>query len=339
MKSLVYITAYATTPEKQRLLLKCIRAVKSFKMDIMVVSHAPLPEHIIKETDFYIYDKDNRFNKIWGTIVWKQLNNIRINRYVGYSHQYPIIRLLRNAFHLAKGNSYDFCWGTDFDNIYSEEDIQKLIKLQERMVLEDKKFILFYPKEASWKINDTVFTGEFYDLFIMGGYVNAWVDMFDAYFPMTLEEYNTFVLEHKANEPQSLEYYIYDALRYRQTDVLQIDGYIKDYLTSSSINTSSLVNMSVMVLPANNGKHYLCINHDATTESLVKVYINGELLEEHMLSGTSMERSFRLIELQTSCDISVTVFQENVMVDTHNINYRTEDAHIYEKSGSIIITT
>lgn len=336
MKSLCYITAYATTKEKQDLLLRCIKSMRLLENDVMVVSHAPLPEHIINEIDYYVYDKENRFNKISGTIVWKQINNIRIERYIGHAHQFPITRLIRSAFHVARAHGYEFVWGTDFDCVYSEADIQKLKDLKHRMVEENKKFILFHPKDAAWKLDDDIITGQFYDLYIMAGYVDAWIDVFDTYFPKTVEEFDKLVLVDKIDSPQCFEHYVFDALVNNHHNVLTIDGYIRDYLSSSEINVSALQPASAIILPSNDGYDYLYIYYDEPAICSCKVYINNMLSLECDVSGKTLEDNIKLIRLDMDCEVRVDVYQHGDLIHKYNFEYSKSAADQYKTLGKII---
>lgn len=338
MKSIVFITAYAPTKEKQELLFNCIKSVKALNMDIVVASHASIPEYILREVDYFIYDKDNRFNLSGGTSIWKNAYNIHVERYALYSHQFPIVQLIRSILYLAKGYEYDFFFGTDFDNIFSEEDIQKLINLKEQMILENKKFIFFYPPDASWEINNVKLFGKYYDLYVVGGYVNDFLKIFDNYFPKSLDAYNEFVCKTMINKPQCFEYYFYDAFHRYKDDTLIIEEYVEDYLKSSSINNSGLLNTFSMILPSTNDSHCLYVNNDNINKYRFKVYFDNKLKYEFNLMGFPIANSFKVIPIYSESHIRVEVYDDTVLIDTHDMTYKKEYSEKYATLGKITIS-
>lgn len=58
-KKIVLIQSHCNTEEKRLYLLDNIRKLKTFDVDVLLFSHIPLPENIISEVDFFIYDKSN----------------------------------------------------------------------------------------------------------------------------------------------------------------------------------------------------------------------------------------------------------------------------------------
>lgn len=344
MKSLVFIPAYAKTEIKRNILRRCIAACKSFGMDIMLTSHSPLPEDIITSVEYYIYDSDNRFGQTPGTYVWKSVGNVTTYIKSKGSHEYPIIRLLRNGLHLAKVNKYDVMIGLDFDNILSEQDIKKILELKDRMIQENKEFVFFYPPEATWVVDGKDVTGIYYDLYVTIAKLDSYLNTFDAYFPHTLEDYNLNFGRTEPNRPQCFEHYMYDAFKTKRGNTIIIEDYVKNYLNTSSINESQHTTNVYLILPGNDGKDYLYISNDTKFRQLFKVFINttsNNILynKEYELHATTVTESFKLIELKEDCNIKILVFQDNSIIDEHELHYEQHRRDEYTSNGKVEIKT
>jgi hypothetical protein len=338
MKSLFIIAAYTPTIDKQKLLAECVQAIREAgtNFDIMITAHSPISSDIIDMVDYYVYDKDNRFSRGNSMILWKQAHGVTVNRYVKKSHEYPIIRLVRNAFHLAKVNEYEFFFGTDFDNIFSKEDIKKLLVLKSRMIEENKSLIFFYPSNAVWTVDDVPLYGIYYDMGIHGGLVSEFLDGVESYFPKTLEEYNEKLGYVIPGRPQALEHYFYDAFKEKQHNVLTIEGTVKQYVTGSQMNKSGFMSTIVMILPGDNGKHYLYVTNDNIEAYEFVIFFNGIHRDTYELqSKTNIADSFRVIELTENCFIRAVVYKDKQYVTEYTLQFNIDDTTKYDGTGLI----
>lgn len=338
MKSLLIIPAYAPTVDKQEILVTCIRKLREAtdEFDILVSSHGPLPEDIIRSVDFYVYDTDNRFSNGGGSIYSTELPGAVVLRFAKYTHEYPLIRLLRNGFAIAKANDYDFFYFTDFDNFYDKEDFQKVINLRNQMMEEKKKFIFFKPHSAGWIVDHIPLYNIYYDLFISGGLVNEYYEIFDQYFPKTLESYNDKLGYIKPGRPQCLEHYFYDAFRHKRHESLIVEEYVKDFVPNSEINKSGLLSTLCMILPDNNGNHYVYIANHNTEPYVFVVYMNDINVGTYALNLTTNSfTSGHLIDLKENCTIRVEVYKNDSYITTHTLTFDTENVDQYKEVGLI----
>jgi len=337
MKSLLFIKAYAKTEDKRNILRKCIESCKLLGFDIALTSHSVLPEDIVNSVQYYVYDFDNRFNNGEHHLTWKRIDNITVNRRAQRSHEFPIIKLIRNVLCLAKANGYEFVYGTDFDNIYHPDDIKKLLELKERMIREEKDFIFFHPSHASWTLDGEPLVGIYYDMYVYGGRLDKFFEIFDSYFPKTLEEYNKVMAYMEKGKPQLFEYYFYDAFKQRKRNTVIVDSYVKDYLDKSSINESNINshNTVVEILPSNSRGHFLHISNEGINDYVFDVYINNNKVVTHVLSAKELSSSFVVIELVEECDVRVDILENNILVETHNLPYRKDKHPEYARLGNI----
>lgn len=334
MKSLIYITAYAKTEDKRNILRECIKSCKKLNMDILISSHAPLPEDIIQMVDYYVYDADNRFNNGSQHILWRSHNNVTAYKFLKYSYEFTIIKLIRNALYLAKANGYDLVLGTDFDNIFSDEDIEKLKSLKQQMIDEDKDFIFFHPEHAYWILDGEPLYGIYYDLYVTCAKLDKFFDTFDSYFPKTIEEYNKTMAYVDKNKPQCLEYYFYDAFKHKKRNAIIINQYIKEYLSSSQINISNIESHRevILLIPDDKGNNYLYTENTNKAPRTFKIRI-GDVEAEHTLSDNT--ESFRVIKLTNDCTIEVAVYDNGTLIDTTVLEYQQDRHHEYQLNGRI----
>lgn len=336
-KSLVFITAYAPTEDKRQLLRECIQSCKLLNMDVLVSSHTPLPEDIINMVEYYVYDADNRFNIAPQSTVWKSKDNVTVFETVQYAHEFPILKLIRNALYMAKANQYEFVLGVDFDNIFSPQDIQKILALKNTMALENKELIFFHPENASYNINGNNVYGIFYDMYIYGGKLNTLFDTFDAYFPKTIEEYNKNMAYVEPNKPQSFEYYFYDAYKSKKRNTVLVNAYVKEYFPTSKINQSTLKSHKSVakILASDTGQHYLYIVNENLHEYTFRVSMQNKPTTDYKLRGRSVADSFAVIELSEACDIHVDIIHDSRSIDAHYLQYNPEHHNIYAAAGSV----
>lgn len=334
--SITIIDTYAPTVDKQRVLIQCIDACKKLNTDILLVSHCTLPEHIISMVDYYIFDRDNRFNNT-NAFAWKCVGNLTVNLNIRYSHEFPIIKSMRNAFSLAHGLGYEFFYFTEFDHIFSESDIERIKKLREDAYETDKDFIFFGPSDAVWIINGIEKYGIYYETSFFAGKVTPFITKFNRYFPGTLEEYNSSLALMVDETPGCLEHLFYDAFHTELDKSIVIQNYVKEYFHDSRTNVSSYKSTTCKVLPANDGKHYLYVSNDNTNQLLFKVYFNDIEVNRFPLINNSPAESFTLLELLYDTEIRVDVYENDTLIHTHTEDYNMNNFDRFVTNGSVHI--
>ena len=334
-KHITIIDTYAPTEDKQNLLVSCIESCKKLNTDILLVSHCTLPEHIVSMVDYYIFDKDNRFN-VSNTFAWKVVNNVTVNLRINQSHEFPIIKSMRNAFSLAHALKYEYFYFTEFDFLFSDNDIEKLKSLQNELQQTNKNFVFMKPDDASWIMNDVQLYGIYYETSFFAGRVEPLLQRFNEYFPFTIEEYNSSLALMLNGKPGCLEHLFYDAFHGKTDESIIIPQYVKEYLSESKTNTSSFKSTTSLILPSNIGKNYLYISNDNAEEMLFRVYMNDVEVEQHNLINASVAQSFRLVELQDTAKIRVDVYSNNKLINVHNVEYDVNFAD-YSNNGTVEI--
>lgn len=124
MKDIILIGDYSNTAEKKDLLFKLVDFFKKNQKEVMVSSHVIPDEIIMRKSDYFIYDKENK------VLTDKQ--------YIGYSSfgcdflelnsKLParqntflaVMRILFNGFTLAKTLGYDVVHYVEYDSSISD---------------------------------------------------------------------------------------------------------------------------------------------------------------------------------------------------------------------------
>jgi len=144
MKNVFIISCYVNTEEKKKVLINYINKIKKMsEYDILLVSHIPMSEDIVKLVNYFIYDSDNFLLPIEKTpITWIVYNNLKIN-ILSCRHGYAFIKNVHNALTFAKSLGYNNFIFSDYDNILGDEDINKIENIPNLLNENNKKVFVF----------------------------------------------------------------------------------------------------------------------------------------------------------------------------------------------------
>jgi hypothetical protein len=144
MKNIAIISCYADSPYKKSILLDYIRQFKKLSnTDILLVSHIPLPEHILNEINYFIYDSDNFLLPLQNTPVsWFVYNKLKIN-ILSCRHGFAFMKNVNNALKFVKSLGYDKFIFSDYDNILNDEDLFKISNIPQLLDQHGKKMFVF----------------------------------------------------------------------------------------------------------------------------------------------------------------------------------------------------
>lgn len=320
-KNIFIIDVYATTSVKLDMLRECIQSVKAIGCPIMVVSHCVIPTDIIKSVDYYLYDADNTFNNN-NVFSFSKINGIEVRQNITESHEYPIIRAMRLSINAAKNLGYEQFYFSEFDHKYSEKGVQQLINLEQKMLLEEKDFVFFYPANAVF--GEVV--GQYYESCLFLGNIGKFLDKFDSYFPHSLEEYNN---SFTVRFPNCLEHFFYEC--FKDTNSVIVPEYAKHHFYDSNINVSSYQNIRYKILLDENNRAYLVVyNNDIVS------YDFDIIVDDTPLDRVTLISSFHVLPLDKTCKIKVTAYKGSDEINSENVYYNHEDRNQYSKNGVIV---
>lgn len=123
-KKIVLVQSHCNTEEKKTYLLENIKKLKTFDVDVLLFSHIPLPENIISEVDFFIYDKSNpiltegRLHNYW----WAN-DSIKLESTLP-DYGWTVFNQMIKSYDLIHRMDYEyvfiFCYDTIIDDVIVE---------------------------------------------------------------------------------------------------------------------------------------------------------------------------------------------------------------------------
>jgi SAM-dependent methyltransferase len=121
------IDAWPDNESKENDLLKLIKILKTFNIDILLCTHFPIKPEIQKMVDYYIYDKknplllSNEFEEYSvGSGRWTDNYNYNVSNSYEFHHDYSIWETMRNGFNFAKYLNKKYIHFLEYDNIPNE---------------------------------------------------------------------------------------------------------------------------------------------------------------------------------------------------------------------------
>jgi len=320
-KKIHIVDAYATTVDKVEILRKCIESIKKMGGDIMLVSHCSFPQDIINSVKYHIYDADNTFN-INNVFGFRINGDIEINRNIPKSHEFTIVRAIRLAMVMAQRLKYEFFQFTEFDHIYSDEDVMKIYELDQKIKTENKDFLFFKPPTARFG----EITNKFYETCFFMGNIEKFINKFNSFFPETVEEYND---QFASGFPNNLEYFFFQM--FGDDNTLLIEDYVKSYFKSSEINLSSWSSSEIGILMDDEDIAYLVIVNNNHIEYKYEININKKIKE------VTLNSSHDITKLYESGTILIKIISNGQIIDIKKIMYDRNNHEEYKKLGSIKI--
>ena len=304
------IDTYPSNNIKRDELKKCISAIKSLNIDILVTSHLPLELEIQEMADYFIYDKNNPLVKEH-TKLWSFQDHFYFEIYYDY-HAPAICLSMFNGFNFAKLHKYDFVVYLSSDYIFSDIDLDKMKSLLSRCESEKKKGFVFNPQD--WQVtrcSDGESGNYLWETAMFGFDVETFLEFFNP--PSTLYEYNQLECVEK-----SLEIIFYHKMIHLKEDLVVIpfssDGYFLDSLVNMSSKTSFVCEL---IRNKSNPETFIFIfsSHSRAYDSLVKIYLsNTPIFEQHFPAETWYYNQFNI----TNQELRVEVYQENELIKLKN---------------------
>lgn len=118
------IDAWPNNESKENDLLKLIKVLKTFNIDILLCTHFPIKPEIQKMVDYYIYDKknplltSNEFEKYSvSSGRWTDTFDYNVSNKYEFHHDYAIWETMRNGFNFAKFLNKKYIHFFEYDNI------------------------------------------------------------------------------------------------------------------------------------------------------------------------------------------------------------------------------
>ena len=183
MKFCTIIGCWVDDIRKEKMLLSSINSAKKLGYPIILVSHKEVNEHVLKEVDYFIYDKNNpiltedryeEFKLDDSRWIDNDIFRIEVNP-ARFHHDYAVWTSWRNSFNFAKSLGFTKCLYLEYDCEIDSEQVKKTFidSLKEND-------IVYYDENKS-------ITGETCNTFIFSGYLYYLCKITESY--KSIEEY------------------------------------------------------------------------------------------------------------------------------------------------------
>lgn len=323
MKTIFIIDTYADNIQKEEILKKCIESIKPLGYDILITTHKQVSDKISNLVDYVLFDKDNRLNEInfyTGYIQYFPHLNFDIELYTTpdmgvKSHEFPIIKSIRNALSFANGVGYTQFIFSEFDSIFSKTDLNKITN----MVAEMK-----YKKFSVLKNGD-----DGYDTIFFMGNTSFFLEKFNTFFPETIEEYNKdFTYQY----PYRLEIFMYQMLMNDITLGNVINTKFSEYFDSHNKNLFRIGNYNAYIIPDQNKEYHVCVQNSNDVECEVEVFIdNISVYKDKLVSIIKNAYILKAIDTNITC---IFKDKENILKQIKLVFDKNVD---YSKTGKLIL--
>lgn len=283
MRKIIIISSYPNTPERESVLVDCIKAVSNKGYDIMVTSHYPISVDIQKMVNYSLYDSDNSHSSYEDSpLSWVGNEHLKFTTRIN-GHALAICRSMANSFAVAEIQKYDYFVFMEADNIISESDFNKLESLREDIVNQDKKMFFF---KLNWynEYNGDVAQ---YDTLIFGGKI----DWFNKHMTLPLNQ-----LEWKNwTVNKILERDFYSKLGQYESDFIIPSDIAANYFTDSVINKNTLVNVCEVAVDERNGNYVLFLVNFCNKDISYDINGNNLILRPNMWWWSTLNGDVNII--------------------------------------------
>lgn len=132
-KSIVIIDCFVHSKNVEEKLRNCIKNLKRYKQDVLLISNKVISEDVLELVDYYVYDKENRLfsDKIYSAdpiTLYKIYDDIEIYEVLSgvQRHGLSVMRNLFKAIKIAKEYGYTHFHRVEVDDIMGEISLDNI---------------------------------------------------------------------------------------------------------------------------------------------------------------------------------------------------------------------
>ena len=118
------IDSWPDDDSKENDLINLIKQLKAYNIEILLTGHYAIKPEIQKMVDYYIYDKNNpvlfydEFRDYGvNSARWTNIDDVTVNNYYPYHHDYAIWETMRNAFNFCNYLGKKYIHFMEYDNL------------------------------------------------------------------------------------------------------------------------------------------------------------------------------------------------------------------------------
>jgi hypothetical protein len=239
MKEIVIVSCYPNSEYKEHLLNECVSKLKSLNKEVLIATHYPVPDYIVKKADYYIYDSNNLdFKHITldnsKTCFVEESSTFRLE-FLEKCHSPSLSRIFNLALNFVKYLEYDYFTLIESDSEYEVEDLAKLTGIKNDLVKSNKSFFFFKLRPYQFSYWESLGVYEVYETYCFGGLVYKFLEKFN--FP---KSYNEWVeLYDKDYRNKHLEFYVTSFFSKIKDECLILDS-LRHVFDKSNINLATV---------------------------------------------------------------------------------------------------
>lgn len=304
IKEIFIVSCYPNVPEKERLLNETIDKLKKIGKSVLIASHFPVPDYIVKKCDHYLYDSFNMIDIYNHTLdndgpdYWVKSDHFYVETTITH-HASALSRIFGMAMEFVKTVGYNYFIIIESDSEYDINDLKKFDLYKNKLISENKKLFFFKPKftEFNWR-NETV-----YETYCFGGFLENFLEIFK--FPISLDGWNNLIKENKYFN--CFEFLLSQKF-YRQSENFLILGSIKSQFVNSKIDLFTAGESSGLYYNCSNELQPVIFlnNHDHLgRSSIYDVVVNTQPIRSIQLNYGGWY--FYTVDLNSENTISVSI--------------------------------
>lgn len=236
MKEIIILSCYPNTEYKEYLLNDCVTKLKSLNKEILIATHYPVPDYIVKKVNYYIYDSNNidfdhKTIDNCGVTFLEETDKFTL-QFVDKCHSPALSRIFNIALNFIKYLGYDYFTIIESDSEYDINDLSKLNDIKNDLINKNKNFFFFKVRPYQYPYWEKLNIFELYETYCFGGYVNKFLEKF--YFP---KEYDEWVKLYDTDfRNQNLEFYVTSFFKTIKEECLILDSFLHVF-SNSNTNT------------------------------------------------------------------------------------------------------
>ena len=225
------LSCYPNVPDKERLLNETVDKLKSLNKTVLITSHFPIPQYIVKKCNYYIYDSYNMLDYSnhtldnHGSDYWVQSDHFLVQTTITH-HVSALSRIFGIAMEFVKSIGYNYFIIMETDSEYDIDDLKKFDDYRNKLLSENKELFFFKPKLTEFVYKDE----PVYETYCFGGFIDKFLNNFK--FPISLIEWNKLILENPSYS--CFEYLLHKKFIHNEAHYL-IMGTLKSQFVNSKI--------------------------------------------------------------------------------------------------------
>jgi glycosyltransferase involved in cell wall biosynthesis len=306
------VSTYPNNKLKEKLLVDTVAKLKSLDKTVLIASHYPVPDYIVKKADYYLYDANNLFDPFHtidrdGPDFWADLGQLRMETTM-LTHLSSLSRIFRLSLDFVKTLGFEYFTIIESDSEYDINDLKKLdTEIRYKILGEDKRIFFFKPKITEFSWHDS----PVYETYCFGGFIDAFTQIFS--FPKTLESWS----ELYKGRYNCLEYILYQKFHKHEDKIFVIDGTLRGFLPNSKIDLFSAGEVSGVYYNMKDKNKPILLLYNKNSYPLTYKWIVSPIIGENSVTLNGQCYSFRYIDInQYNHNVKIDVYKDDELISS-----------------------